>query len=85
MYHSCSAGLRVVPALLLGALALLASVSAETLKIPDNDRAAFNTRNDTLSVYRDSDTVWSATLTPLAISGGLGCSSKPECDVQTDQ
>ena len=71
-----------VLALVLGALGLLATGLAEALTIPSTVRSAFITGSGTPSAQQNSSTVWSATLTPVAVIGGIGCGSKSECDTQ---
>ena len=68
-------------ALLLGSLCLFAPAPAEALTIPGSVRSAFITGSGTPSARQDS-TVWSATLTPVEVTGGIGCESKSECDMQ---
>lgn len=68
--------------LLLGALCLLAPALTEALTIANKDSSSFITASDTPLLHKDSDTVWSATLMPVTVSGGVGCGSKSECDAQ---
>lgn len=70
------------PAVLLGVLALLATAPTEALTIPGNVRTAFITASGTPSARQDASNVWSATLTPVAVTGGIGCGNKSECDAQ---